>query len=414
MYAIVHTKLILEEGILWDGAVLVSGDTIVEAGPRSQITIPPDAELIDAGGLYTAPGLIDIHNHGSAQYLFYEEPILCAEHFLLHGETTVLPTLYCTLTAEEMIDGADKISAAAGQGAGAILGGLYMEGPYMNGTGSNQKYIRWNGAIRPEDYRPLVDRLGSAVRIWAIDPARPGIVDFMRYVRSQTPQAMFALGHSFATAAQCRAVQPYGVRVQTHHNDSGKAPGRAQGTMGAGCDEYTLANPDLYAELICDENAIHVDEDLMRMVIRTKGVERIILITDSMKAETDPTTGRPYQNNAAEGILYGPDLNYDYEGHLAGSHLTLDHACRNVMRHTGYGLCHAIRFASLNPARLLGIDHLVGSIAPGKLANLILIDDMVNVRHVFLRGQWICRGGRLIALEEQPMRETIRNVTGGS
>ena len=92
-----------------------------------------------------------------------------------------------------------------------------------------------------------------------------------------------------------------------------------------------------------------------------------------------------FTNNESEGIAYGPDLNYDYEGHLAGSHLTLDNACRNIMKHTGYGLCHAIRFASLNPARMLGIDDRVGSLEAGKTANLILIDDAVNVKQVILQ-----------------------------
>ena len=93
-----------------------------------------------------------------------------------------------------------------------------------------------------------------------------------------------------------------------------------------------------------------------------------------------------YKNNEAEGILYGPDLNYDYEGHLAGSHLTLDHACRNVMAHTGCGICQAVRMASMNPAKLLGIDDRYGSIEPGKVANLILADDMMNVKTVIFKG----------------------------
>ena len=90
------------------------------------------------------------------------------------------------------------------------------------------------------------------------------------------PDAIFALGHSHATAAQCRRVRGCGVKVQTHHGDSGKAPGFAQGTIGAGCDEYTLYDPDMYAELICDETGIHVDPDMLKMVVRTKGVEKII------------------------------------------------------------------------------------------------------------------------------------------
>ena len=142
-----------------------------------------------------------------------------------------------------------------------------------------------------------------------------------------------------------------------------------------------LYDPDMYAELICDETGIHVDPDMLKMVVRTKGVEKIILITDSMPADGD------YKNNEADGIAWGPDLNYDYEGHLAGSHLTLDSACRNLMAHTGYGLCHAIRMASLNPAKLLGLDRELGSIALGKKANLLLIDDLVHVKKVFLAGR---------------------------
>ena len=95
--------------------------------------------------------------------------------------------------------------------------------------------------------------------------------------------------------------------------------------MGAGCDEYALLDQDIYTELICDENGIHQDADMIKLLVKSKGVERVILITDHM-ADKDHFT-----NNEAEGILYGPDLNYDYEGHLAGSHLTLDNACRNLM-----------------------------------------------------------------------------------
>ena len=218
-----------------------------------------------------------------------------------------------------------------------------------------------------------------------MDPARKGIEEFMAYVRNKNEKVIFSMGHSFATAADCRRVKKYGLRLQTHHGDSGKAPGFAQGTIGAGCDEFPLYDPDIYAELICDENGIHVPPDLIKIVVRTKGVERIILITDSM-----PMSGN-YTNNEKEEIAWGPDLNYDYEGHLAGSHLTLDNACRNMMKHTGYGLCHAIRFASLNPARLLGVDTEVGSLEAGKRANFILIDDMVYVNAVILDGDIVVK-----------------------
>ena len=211
----------------------------------------------------------------------------------------------------------------------------------------------------------------------------------MRYVRTEDPDAIFANGHSTATFAQCRRVRDLGVRLQTHFNDSGQARGRAQGTAAAGCDHFSLHEPDLYAELICDEQGVHVDADLIKTLIRVKGVERIILISDHMAGE------RSFRNNEAEGIAYGPDLNYDYEGHLAGSRLTLDRACRNLMKHTAYGLCHAVRMASYNPARLLRMDGELGSLEPGKRANVILMDDMVNVRSVYLDGELAAQDGEL-------------------
>lgn len=381
MTAIINTKLILEDSIIYDGAITFENGVILQVGKASEVTIAEDAEIIDAGGQYTAPGLVDIHNHGGCDYLFHEDPLHCCEFFLRHGQTTLLPTFYCNLTCQQMLEGLEKVKQTMQTPAGKAIAGLYMEGPYMGGFGSNQKYILWGGDIDEAEYAPLLSAMAGFAKIWAIDPARPGIEGFMAAVKQADPNAIFTMGHSLATAAQCRKVKKYGLKLQTHHNDSGKAPGRAQGTMGAGCDEFALYDPDIYVELICDENGIHVDPELIRMVVRTKGVERIILITDHM-ADKDHFT-----NNEAEGILYGPDLNYDYEGHLAGSHLTLDNACRNLMAHSGYGLCHAIRMATLNPARLLGLDDEIGSLEPGKKANIIIIDDMIHVKSVFLEGQ---------------------------
>lgn len=381
MKAIINTKLIMEDGIIFDGVVLFENGIIIAADRADKVTVPNNCEIIDAGGNYTAPGLIDIHCHGAIECNFNENPTACAEHFLRHGETTVLPTFYMTESLKDMLEGAKRISEASSHGAGKIMDGLYMEGPYMNNTGSFRNNCSWSSEIKTEDYEILVKELGHIARIWAIDPLREGIDAFMEYTHKECPTAIFALGHSGATSEDCRRVAKYGVRVQTHHSNSGKAPGFAQGTFGAGCDEYTLYNPDMYAELICDEVGIHVVPDKIKLIIRTKGVEKIILISDSMASRGN------YKNNEALGIAYGPDLNYDDEGRLAGSHLTLDNACRNVMTHTGYGLCHAIRMATINPARLLRIDDKVGSLEKGKKANIIIIDDMVRIKKVFLEGE---------------------------
>ncbi len=389
-HAIVNTKLVMEDGIIWDGALVFEDDRITQVGRAGDVAVPPDAEILDAGGMYTAPGLIDIHNHGGGDWLLAEDPTYCARYFLRHGETTILPTFYHNLDREMMIAGAARVREASKTGAGRCMDGLYMEGPFMSLSGSFQNEMKWSGAVREEDYRALIDAFGDMVRVWAIDPERENIESFMRYAKEHTPHAIFAHGHSWSTSEAIRALAHYGVKVRTHITDAGQASGRAQGTPGAGGDQYCLYEPDMYAELICDEVGIHVPPDLVKLIVRTKGVERICLITDSMPSRTN------HKNNEQMGIWYGPDLNYDDEGMLAGSRMTLENGVRNLMTHTGYGLCHAIRMATLNPARLLGIDDRVGSLKVGKTANLIVIDDAVHVKQVFLQGELAAQDGEVL------------------
>ncbi len=390
MKAIFNTKLVMEDGIIWDGALTYDNGKIVQVGWAKDVTIPEDAEIIDAQGQYTAPGLIDIHNHGGDGFYFVENPMHCAKFFLKHGETTILPTLYHNMDMNTMIEGAQKIKEASKTGAGKVLDGLYMEGPYMKLSGSFSSEIKWENRITSDEYIPLVEGLGDMVRIWAIDPDRENIEEFMAYVKEKTPHIMFAHGHGSATSEQVRELAHYGIKVRTHITDAGRPKGRAQGTPGAGGDEYCLNEPDMYAELICDEVGIHIVPDLIKVLVRTKGYEKICLITDSTVHKND------YKNDIEKGVWYGPDLNYDDIGWLGGSRMTLENAVRNMMTHTGYGLCHAIRMATLNPAKLLGIDHRVGSLKAGKTANLIIIDDMVHVKKVILEGELAVEGGELL------------------
>lgn len=379
----------MEDGIIWDGALTYENGKIIQVGWRNEVDIPADCEIYDAQGLYTAPGLVDIHNHGCTKYWFYENPTEASKYFLKHGITTVLPTFYHSMSKEVMIEAADKIRKESKTGAGRIMHGLYMEGPFMLLGGSFQSKLKWNGAINKEDYVDLINSFGDMVRVWAIDPDRENIEEFMLYAKEHTPHAIFAHGHSRSTFEDIQKIKHYGVKIRTHITDAGQAKGRAQGTPGAGGDQFCLYDPDMYAEVICDEVGIHVPPGLIKMIVRTKGVERVCLISDHTTKEDDTD----YKNNEELGVWYGSDLNYDDSGKLAGSLMTLDNGVRNLMTHTGYGLCHAIRMASLTPAQLLGIDQKVGSLAPGKKANLIVIDDMVNIKKVILEGDLAAQNG---------------------
>lgn len=381
----------MEDGIIWDGAITYENGRIIEAGWADKVNIPDDATVYDAKGLYTSPGFVDMHNHGNREFWFYENPKEVCEFFIKHGVTTVLPTFYNAMSMDDMKEGAKKIKEESKNGAGRIMDGLYMEGPFMSLTGSFSNQFKWSGSIKKEEYTELIEAIGDMVRVWAIDPNRENIEEFMTYAKAHTPNAIFAHGHSKASFEQIKALKHYGVKVRTHITDSGSPKGRAQGTPGAGGDEFALYDPDMYAELICDQSAVHVVPGLLKLIVKMKGPERICLISDHT------TCGDTINKNDEEGgIWYGPDLNYDDIGWLAGSLMTIDNAVKNIMTHTPTGLCQAVRMASLTPAELLGMDNEIGSIKKGKKANLLIIDDAVNIKKVILEGEDAVDNGNLV------------------
>jgi len=392
MKAIINTKLILEEGIIWDGTVLFDGDKILQLGESSEVAVPEGTECIDAHGLYTAPGLVSIHVHGCNGMHICDKPAECAEYLLVRGETSVLATMSLTFTKEQMLAAGKKIREVKKAGAGRIFEGIHMEGPYMNGITGGQTLLKWprENGIRKEDYIPLVQENKDLLKMWAVDPDREGIEEFLAYAKKEVPGLVFSYGHSTASMARCKQVRHYGFKNRTHITDSGQTKGRAQGVPAAGGDHFAICDPDMYAEMICDVNGVHVEPEMMKFILATNGVHRTILISDGVGYDKN------YPPNKEIGVVYGPDLNYDVRGYLCGSRLTLHESVRNVMHHTGYGLCHAIRMASLTPAQMLGISDRVGSLAVGKKANMILIDDMVNVKKVIFEGELAAEEKKLL------------------
>ena len=379
MVCIHNAKVVLETGILWDGVVLLEDDRIAAVGERRDTEIPAGCEMIDAKGAYVGPGFVDIHVHGGNGHMFDAEPLQAAEHFLKNGETTILATLYYNLSKEGFLESIKKVqSAMAAGGAGDAIAGIYMEGPYMNPKfGAMPERNKWKGAIAEEAYKEVVDLAGTDVFVWSVAPEREGIEEFVKYAGKVNPHAVFAVGHSEATPAQVRKMKRYGLCLQTHCMDATGNYSEWVGTRGAGPDEACLTDPDMYAELICDSGAVHVNKDLINLIVRTKGVDKVILITDSFVSDLP----------APEKLKHITDLIFDENCWLSGSKLTMNVACRNLMSHTNCGIAQAFLMASRNPARAIGLEHEIGTIEAGKRANLVFVDDMFNVQKVILGGK---------------------------
>ena len=252
-----------------------------------------------------------------------------------------------------------------------------MEGPYMNPKyGASAEKNRWKGEIKEEDYKALVDKAGGDVRVWAVAPEREGLEPFMAYAETVNNNVVFAVGHSEATPDEVRALKKYGIKIQTHcMNATGRKLDKG-GVRGVGPDEACLLDDDMYAEIIVDSLAIHVKPDMQKLIVKVKGKDKVILISDSFVSEID--NPEEYKNVT--------DLSFDANGGLCGSKLTLDAAVRNFIKHTGCSISDAFLAASTNPAKAVGMFDKIGSLEKGKIADIVIVDKDINVKKTILKG----------------------------
>lgn len=374
--AITNAQVVLENGILWDGIIIIQDDRIVSAGNKHNTDIPAGAEIIDAKGSYVGPGFIDIHVHGGGGYSTCYDLENAAEFFLNHGSTSILATPDYHMNRETTLEVIRNIKAHIDELKS--VKGIYMEGPYTNPKyGSHSDTNPWRCGVLPEDYIPIVDEAGSYAKVWTIAPEREDLMPFLEYARKVNPDVVFAVGHSEATPMQIRALGKYRPTLETHSMNATHRIPVSGGTRGYGPDEYCFKEPDVYCELISDSCGIHVHPELQQLLLHNKGIERVVLITDS-------TT---HVNPVPDQLKHITDLNFDPHGGLAGSKMTMDCACRNIMTNTNCGIAQAFFMAATTPARAIGIDSETGSVCVGKKADLVFVDDKFNIQKVMLEGE---------------------------
>ena len=374
--AIVNTTIVMQDHLIPNGTILIEDGKIVDFGRK----IPTDGmECIDAKGGYTGPGLIDIHTHADGDTFFTEDPAKVARRLLEHGVTAVMPALYFSADRETLISQIEKIRAASESGEAPNIIGLYMEAPYMNPKfGCNRENNPWRGPISREDYLPLLEAAGDFARVWVLAPEREGIEEFVKDAKAINPRAVFSVGHSEAEPRQIEALLPYGLKLATHHTNATGRLEKYPECRSACVDETALYHNEIYTELICDKVGIHVDPYMLRLIRKIKGDDRIILIADAFVDH-----GPIPSDDLYEGA---DDINFDFSGEIAGSKMILDGPCRNMMVHTGASLCQVFKFASTNPARMLGLTDR-GAIAVGMRANLVTVDAEFGIQAVYLNGE---------------------------
>jgi len=325
------------------------------------------------------PAYIDIHVHGGAGVDVMDDAPDVLDRLAMHkareGVGAFLPT---TVTAPlEAIHGALRRIARRCHvgGPGAQVLGSYLEGPYFT---PQNKGAHPQELFRELDLAELDDLIAvsqNTLRVVALAPEKAEALKAIHHLKQKGIRVM--LGHSAATYAQTLAAFDAGAAGLVHcYNGMTGLHHREPGMVGAG-----LTDPRAWLELIADGH--HVHPGAMRLCCCC-AKDRTVLITDAMQAAGMPD-GR-YTLCGGNVEMQGGVVR-TASGGLAGSTLALDAAVRNMVEHTGVAPEQAIHMASLHPARLLGMDHLLGSLAPGKRANIIALDAGLHLRQVWIQGQ---------------------------
>lgn len=338
-----------------------------------------DAVVIDLGGLYVAPGFLDIHWHGA---LVFGQPEGIAAELreasrarVREGVTAFLPTSVAwpaPLLAAFVAGLTWSLGTERWEGARPL--GIHLEGPWINPAAAGALPA---GGIRPvdlEEVRTLLDRAGDAVRMVTLAPELPGahalLAELVR--RGVVP----ALGHSRADARDVERAIDVGARHVTHlFNAMGPFHHRAPGL--AGC---ALSDERLGFDLICD--GVHVDPRVVKLAFRAQR-DSLVLITDRVQPLPGAASfgsGALVDDGAAVRL---PD------GSLAGSCLTLDQAIRNACRYADVPLLDAVAACTLRPARLLGLESEHGTLRPGSRADLVLLDADGHVLETWIGGECV-------------------------
>lgn len=379
MIAIKNATLVMRDHYIPDAVLFIENGKITGFGEMRKTSIPEGCEVIDADGLYVGPGFVDIHTHSDGKIFFQDQPVVAAQHHLKHGTTTLFPALYYSMDTAGYLKAIADLREAMKLPECANICGLYMEGPYLNPKfGCDRESNPWKGPIDKAKHQPIIDAAYDLAKVWALAPERENIGEFVLDVKAKNPSAVFSVAHSEAEPAQIEALIPYGLKIGTHHLNATGTLQKYPECRTPCVDETVYANHEIYAELICDSRGIHVDPYLLRLTRKIKGDDRIILISDAYACDGPIPPGYDDVD----------DINFDHMGEIAGSKMTLDISCRNMIKHTGASLVDVFKFASYNPAMATGM-YDRGEIAVGKRADLVMVDHKMKVEKVIMNGKLI-------------------------
>ncbi|MGQ9631863.1 MAG: N-acetylglucosamine-6-phosphate deacetylase [bacterium] len=388
----VNGRIITPFRTIEGGGLEVRGGEIGRVAPMAELDIPGGAEIIDVGGNFIAPGFIDIHVHGGggADTMDASVPALerISEIHAKGGSTAILPT-----TSAGDVNGIFPILDAVREAKrrevrGAKILGVHLEGPYFSHEQRGAQDPRYIKDPDPAEYSKILDYSDDILRFSAAPELRGGL-ELGRELRRRGIVASIA--HSNATYDEVLKALEAGYTHVTHLYSGTSGVRRINLYRVAGVIESAYLLDDLTVEIIADGK--HLPPSLLLLVVKTKGADRVSLITDAMRAAGMPpgeyTIGASEDGQSVvveDGVAKLPDRTA-----FAGSVATMNALVRNMVDLVGVPLQDAVRMASLSPAKVLRLDSRKGSLAEGKDADIVVFDEGVNIWMTIVEGRVVYR-----------------------
>lgn len=381
-YKIEHGLVFTDKYCFEPKTLYVAGEKLVTEEAYSVLEGPE--ELVDASGRYVVPGLTDVHFHGCMGYDCCDGTVEAFRNIAAYegrqGVTTITPATM-TMPEEVLMKVAHAAAAYSaeyeGEGRqpqGAVLAGLYMEGPFI----CHAKKGAQNGAYIQKVSKALVERLqeasGNKFKTVVVAPETEGTLDF---IREMAGQINISLGHTTTDYDTAVKAMEAGACELTHlYNAMPPYNHRNPGPIAAAADF-----PHCRVELICD--GVHIHPAVVRTTFKIFGDDRILMISDSMEAAG--LEDGSYELGGQKVIVKGNRAVLE-SGTLAGSVTNLMGCVRTAVQQMGIPLSSAIKCAAVNPAKAVGIYDRYGSLTPGKYANVVLLNQDIQAEMVFVHG----------------------------